>query len=244
MKYNIFLCGFQHIGISVFHYLLHRDDVGQIAVFTHEAPDHIADLRAAAHECRVWCTTENVNTAQVPFEPDIIASVYYRHIIMPSILNRAGGKAFNVHPSLLPRHRGCSSLAWSLFEGEVITGITFHYMDDGIDTGNIILQAAIQILPDDTQASLVERAMDLGAAYWPAALELVKTGFPGVPQRGEATYHRRGAPFGGVIDESWDLPKIERFIRAMTNPPYGYAKFREIEVRTIEEFVQLKQAAQ
>jgi methionyl-tRNA formyltransferase len=241
MKSNVFLCGFQRIGVLVLHHLLQRDDVDRIAVFTHEAPDHITDLRTAAHKCGVWCTTASVNAAQVPFEPDIIASVYYRHVIMPNILQRSGGKAFNVHPSLLPRHRGCSSLTWSLFEGDTVTGITFHYMDNGIDTGNIILQAAIQISADDTQATLFERAMDLGAAYWPAAFELVKTGFSGMPQQGEATYHGRGVPYGGAIDESWDLPRIERFIRAMTNPPYPYAKFRELEVRTIQDFIQAKQ---
>jgi methionyl-tRNA formyltransferase len=241
-KLKIFLCGYQRAGRRVLEHLLQRNDIAEIAVFTHEAPAAAADVHALAMERNIWSTKESLRRAPWPFEPDVISSVYYRHIIPQDIIDRVGGKIFNLHSSLLPRHRGCSSLTWALVEGESLAGITYHYIDAGVDTGNILLQAALQIGPHETQADLYERAMDLGAAFWPAAFELVKSEFPGVPQEGESSCHKRGAPHDGIIDDSWDLERVERFIRAMTNPPLPYATYRGQEVRTMDQFLRLKQA--
>jgi len=242
-KLNVFLCGYHWVGCRVLEHLLEREDVGEIGVFTHEAKPPVPSVEALAGERGVRCTLVGVNdTTAWPFAPDIIISVYYRDIIKPHVIEAVRGRIFNLHPSLLPRHRGCSSLTWALIEGDTVAGLTYHYIDRGVDTGRILLQAALQVAPDETQATLYQRAMESGVAFWPAAFELVKAGFPGVPQQGEASLHKRGAPDGGQIDDSWPLERVERFIRAMTYPPYPYATYRGKEVRALEEYQRLRGA--
>src|SRR5262245_42292893 len=81
MGVKVFLCGFHRVGDLVLNHLLQRPDVGEVAVFTHEAPPHVTNLQTQARKYGVWCTTDSVNKASGPFAPDIIASVYYRYII-------------------------------------------------------------------------------------------------------------------------------------------------------------------
>lgn len=234
---KVFLCGYHKIGCDVLEHLVSRNDITELAVFTHKPHmDFIPDIRKVAFKYGVACTSESINKAKLPFEPDIIASVYYRNIIKDHIIDLAPDKIFNVHPSLLPRHRGCSSVPWAIIEGDDITGVTFHYIDEGIDTGKIILQASIQIESTETQETLFNKCMDTGAEFWGAAFELVKSGFPGVEQKGHSCYHKRGVPHDGKIDDSWDLDYVERFIRAMTFPPYPYATYQGKEIKDFDEY--------
>jgi methionyl-tRNA formyltransferase len=69
------------------------------------------------------------------------------------------------------------------------------------------------------------------------AIESVFEGAPGVPQSGEATHFKRGAPYDGVIDPAWSEAEVEHFIRAMTFPPYPYATFLGTPIRTFEEYL-------
>ena len=167
---NIYLCGYHKIGCQVLKYLIERCKFDgkkpNVAVFTHRPKmPNVPSLAEAAKHYNVWYTTDSVNKARAPFEPDIIASVYYRNIIRKRVIDRAKIGSFNVHPSLLPTHRGCSSTPWAIIEGDQITGVTFHYIDEGIDTGNIILQAAIQIDPQETQGSLFNKCMKLSLIH-------------------------------------------------------------------------------
>lgn len=237
---KLVLCGYERAGYAVLQHVLDRPDIAEVAVLTHEPPENDVDVRELAATRDLWWSTENVNDVRLPFRPDVIASVYYRYIVSDEVIASCDGRIFNAHPSLLPRHRGCSSVPWAIIEGDSVTGVTFHYIDSGIDTGPILLQAALQIRPDETQASLYERCMDSVARYWPAALELVRAGFPGVEQEGETCYHPRGAPNGGVIDEAWPPQTVERFIRAMTSSPLPPASFRGQPVRTLGDYHRLR----
>lgn len=233
---RIVLCAYEAIGCAVLEHVLGRADVDEVAVYTHEPRPGVADVREVAEGAGIRWSTEDLSRAELPFVPDVVASVYYRNIIRPNVIELCGGRIFNVHPSLLPRHRGCSSTPWAIIEGDTVTGVTFHYIDEGVDTGPILLQAAVPIAPDETQATLYRRCMETGAAYFPAALELVRAGVPGVPQDGESCYHPRGAPYGGEIGEDWSPELVERFIRAMTFPPLPYATYRGREVRTPADY--------
>jgi len=247
---NIYLCGYNKIGCDVLNYLLNDClFVENIAVFTHK-PNmlHIPDIRDIASKAGLWHTTKSVNDIEAPFKPDIIASVYYRNIIKDHIIDKAKQGCFNIHPSLLPKHRGCSSIPWAIIEGDKLTGVTFHYIDKNIDTGNIILQASIQIDQQETQKILYEKCMRKGAEYWPAAFHLVCNNFKGFPQEGLGNYNKRGVPYEGTIEDffakeenvlDWRI-KLDRFLRAMNYPPYPYATYKGIEVKTLEEFAKLE----
>jgi methionyl-tRNA formyltransferase len=224
----------------VLRQILGRRDVADVALLTHEPPPHVPDVRTVADEHGLWYSTESINKVALPFRPDIIASVYYRHIFKPPVIEACDGRIFNMHPSLLPRHRGCSSVPWAMIEGDTVTGVTFHYIDAGVDTGRILLQASVPILPDDTQAALYQRCMERGTDFWPAALELVKVGFPGVEQSEGGCYHRRGAPHDGEIPADLSDEAAERFIRAMTYPPYPYATYSGQPVESFDEYRRLR----
>jgi methionyl-tRNA formyltransferase len=241
MGINLILCGYHWTGCRVLEHLLTRSDIGNLAIYTHEAPPQVPSVAAIAKSHHVACSLEDVSKSALPFKPDIIASVYYRNIIRPHRIADCEGRIFNMHPSLLPRHRGCSSIPWALIDGDATTGVTFHYIDQGIDTGNILLQVSIPIANTDTQYSLFEHCMEVGVQSWPTAFELIRRGDAGTRQEGASSYHKRGAPYDGKIDPSWPADKIERFIRAMNFPPYPYATYQGTEIQTFERYQNLRE---
>lgn len=239
-KVKLILCAYNSIGIEVLNHIILREDIEDIALYTHIPNDFVPDIRKVAKQHGIWSSTENLSIDKLPFKPDIISSVYYRNIIRPEMINFVKGKIFNIHPSLLPRYRGCSSIPWAIIKGDNITGITYHYIDKGIDTGDVILQAAIPITDLETQKSLYEKCMKKGAEFWPAAFELVKMGLKGVRQDEYGTsYNTRSAPNSGQIDDNWPSDKIERFIRAMIYPPYPPARYKGSDIYSIEDFKKL-----
>jgi UDP-4-amino-4-deoxy-L-arabinose formyltransferase/UDP-glucuronic acid dehydrogenase (UDP-4-keto-hexauronic acid decarboxylating) len=191
---------------------------------------------------KVPFSLENISTATLPFRPDIIASIHYRNLIKPNVIEACDSRIFNLHPSLLPDYRGCSSLTWALIDGESKAGFTFHYVDNGCDTGDILLQQVVKIEEFDTQATLVYRVMFEAMNHFETVFEMVSAGRAGKAQEGTGSYHRRGCPYGGVIPPEWREEKVERFIRAMTNPPLPVATFMGRPVHTIEEFRSLRSA--
>lgn len=88
---------------------------------------------------------------------DSIVSNSYSMIIRPSILELCHYNAINIHWSLLPSNRGPNPVQWALIKGELKTGVTMHYMDDGIDTGDIIAVSEVTIEESDTWVSLSEK---------------------------------------------------------------------------------------
>jgi GDP-perosamine N-formyltransferase len=241
---KLVLCGYGDACIDVLRQAVADPDIEQLYLVTHEPVPYFGDIRHVAGELGVEWTTTSINKAPLPFRPDIISSVWCREIIQPQIIELVDGAVFNLHPSLLPRHRGCSSVPWAIVDGDPETGVTAHYIDPGVDTGRIILQSRITIGPSETQLSLYRTCMAVAASMWRDALTLVANRDRGLQQPSEgASYHSRGAPYGGEIDDSWPEAKIERFIRAMTFPPLPCATYRGHEVRTFADYSRLRKAA-
>jgi methionyl-tRNA formyltransferase len=114
---------------------------------------------------------------------DLILVAAFSHILKPALLQIPRLGCINVHPSLLPRYRGPNPCYWVLARGERSTGITIHHMDDGIDSGDLIEQAELLILPDDDEWTLRVRAAQLGARRLPNVIrELVEGQAPRIPQ--------------------------------------------------------------
>lgn len=233
---KLFLCGQGPAAEAILRIHLASVKYEGLAVFTHPG----ASIFGMAQAWELPVSLESVNTVSAwPFQPDVIVSVYYRTIIRQHVIDRVHGKIFNAHTSLLPRHRGRSPIPWAIVEGDRQTGITYHYIDAGIDTGRVILQAVCQISSTETQTSLFEKINDLAIAYFPGALALVLAGFAGVEQQGQALYHFAGPPHDGQIDPGWTHGKIERFIRAMTYPPLPYARLDGREVRSMADYYEV-----
>ena len=95
--------------------------------------------------------------------PDVVLVAAYGKLLPPAVLATARRGCVNVHPSLLPRHRGASPVAAAILAGDPVTGVTLIQMDAGMDTGPILAQREEPIMPDDTTPTLTERLFGVAA---------------------------------------------------------------------------------
>lgn len=192
-------------------------------------------VRAAAHGMPATYRSINDLAAwQWSVKPNLIVSVGYLTVVSAETLAWTPG--INCHYALLPRHRGRSSVPWAIVEGDALTGITWHWIAPKVDRGDVLMQMACPIAPDETQASLFVRLHRLAVATAGPAIRLARLGWAGVPQQGQASYHAAGPPHGGEIDPAWPHEYTERFIRAMTYPPLPYASYGGQEIRTMADY--------
>ncbi len=104
------------------------------------------------------------------FNPDIIVTAAYGQILPKSLLELPQHRAVNVHASLLPRHRGGAPIHRSIMEGDSESGVTIMYMEEGLDSGDIISQASTPITANDTTGDLHDRLSEIGASLIVSAL--------------------------------------------------------------------------
>lgn len=90
-------------------------------------------------------------------EPDLIVSAGFMKIIGPQVLAAFSGRIINTHPALLPKFPGAHAVADALAAGEKVTGSTIHFVDEGVDTGEVITQEKVEIEVSDTENTLHER---------------------------------------------------------------------------------------
>jgi methionyl-tRNA formyltransferase len=150
--------------------------------------------------------------------PDVIAVVAYGRILPKDILTLPGYGCINVHASLLPKYRGAAPIHWAVINGDKLTGITTMFMDEGLDTGDMILREAVPVYDDDNVGALHDRLAILGAKLLIKTLGLLRCGRAArLPQAGESSY----APMLKAEDELilWARPAgdIYNQIRGM-NP--------------------------
>ena len=236
---NVILCGFHWTGCKTLTYLLKKKY--NIFVYTHEAEYYVNDLIQFCKKNDVSFSLEKITAKNIPFIPDVIISSYYRYIIEIDIINLCGGKIFNLHPSLLPKYKGCSSLTWAMINGEKKVGYTYHYISPEIDCGNIILQEEIDVEEFDTQMSLYYKVMFESMKKFEEVFDLVLNSYEGIKQEMTSNnYFKRGAPEDGIIKTEWSEEKVERFIRAMIHPPLKLAQYKGVEIKSIDQFKALK----
>ena len=108
--------------------------------------------------------------------PELCALVAYGRILKQPILDVPARGFLNMHPSLLPRHRGPSPIQTAILCGDRVTGVSIIRLDAGMDTGDILLREDAPILPDDTTASLSERLADMGAELMSEGIERIASG--------------------------------------------------------------------
>lgn len=115
---------------------------------------------------------DKVESVLNELKPDVIVVVAYGKILPKYILDYPRFKCINVHGSLLPKYRGAAPIQWSIINGEKTTGVTIMYMDEGMDTGNMIKKAECEILDTDTYGSLHDKLIPLGSK---ALIEVLNT---------------------------------------------------------------------
>lgn len=141
--------------------------------------------------------------------PDLCATAAFGQILSQEILDIPPMGNINVHASLLPRHRGSAPINWAILQGDQQAGVTTMMMDKGIDTGDMLLKSATDILPGETAGELTLRMSRMGAELLLETLEQLKTGtLVRIPQDEAAmTYDPMLDKAMGVVD--WTLPAAD-----------------------------------
>lgn len=143
----------------------------------------------------------------------------------------------NFHDSMLPRGTGFSPVLWALISGETHTGLTVHRMDEGLDTGDVLVQRSLPIGTTDTGTELVLRTMDLIPEVLRDALEALESGTPvWRPQnRDEQTYFHKRSERDSLLELSWPAEDLERFVRALSAPyPRAFTFYRGERLEVLE----------
>jgi len=161
-------------------------------------------------------------------EPDLFAVVAFGSILSRELLGVPRLGSINLHGSLLPEYRGASPVQQALWDGRAATGVTTLWMDEGIDTGDLILQRWEPILVEDDAESLARRLAAIGAPLLVESLLAAAGGLaPRKPQdRGAGSYARKLAKADGVVDWNLDVDTIWNRQRAMTPWPGASTRLR------------------
>ena len=154
--------------------------------------------------------------------PDVICVVAYGKILPKELLDIPKYGCINVHGSLLPKYRGAAPIQWAVINGDKTTGITTMYMDEGMDTGDMILKQEVEIGEDEVTGELWDRLSKIGAKLLVETLEKVEAGTaPGIPQEGEATIAPMLKKEQAEIDwENQTAVEIKNLVRGL-NPIMG-----------------------
>lgn len=178
--------------------------------------------------------------------PDVICVVAYGKIIPKEILEIPKYGCVNVHPSLLPKYRGSAPIQWAILNGDKETGVTTMYLDEGMDSGDIILQTETKINKDETSGELWDRLSKIGAELLVETLERIenKTA-PRTKQNDDFTLAPMLEKSQAKIDwENKTAQEIKNLVRGL-NPIMGaYAmlnekkiKFWKVDSLTIDQFI-------
>ncbi|MBC6409702.1 MAG: methionyl-tRNA formyltransferase [Ekhidna sp.] len=156
-------------------------------------------------------------------KPDLIIVVSWYYLIPEAIISLAANGAIGIHASLLPKYRGNAPLVWAMINGESETGVSLFYIEKGVDKGAIIAQKKFNIDSNDTIKDLLEKARIAAIAVLNEALPKIKNNSViSIRQdHSKATTFPKRTPQDGLIDWSWDVVRIENFIKAQTKPYPG-----------------------
>ncbi len=169
-----------------------------------------------------------VVTELAGFHPDVIVVAAFGQILPPPVLELPRYGCLNIHPSLLPRHRGASPVAAAILAGDEFTGVSIMLMDEGLDTGPVLARAQIPVSDRDNTGSLTGRLSLIAAHLLQDVLSSWTRGeiTPRPQDEARATYSGTITKEAGEID--WRLPAVEiwRRLRAFHPWPGGYTRWR------------------
>ncbi len=175
--------------------------------------------------------------------PDFIFSIQWRQILKKQIIDLPKGGIINLHFALLPKYRGFYPIAWALMNCEIETGVTLHYINEGIDAGDIIAQKRIEILEEDTGRSLFAKATKHGLELFRENFKLIIEGKNTRTKQDDSgsSYYSVSSIDFKENQIKWNKPTEEAFnwIRAFIFPPFQYPTVRydgrEIEIAGIKK---------
>ena len=162
------------------------------------------------------------------YQPDCIVVVAFGQILPKEILEMPKYCCVNVHASLLPKYRGAAPIQWAVINGEKVSGVTTMRMDEGLDTGDMILKEEVTLAPDETGGSLFDRLAEVGAKLAVQTLQALEDGTAEfTPQD-----HEKATQVGmikksfGEMDFTKSAVELERLIRGLNPWPGTYTEYQ------------------
>jgi len=167
------------------------------------------------------------------FRADVIVVAAYGLILPRPVLELPRDGAINIHASLLPRWRGATPIERALLAGDRHTGVSIMQMDDGLDTGPVLMQEEIPILEDDTMGTLRDRLAELGAKLIVQALDALQAGvIKATAQSAEGvTYAAKLEKREARVDWRQGALTVNRQVRALNPSPGADARVRGVELK-------------
>jgi len=204
-------------GIDVPLVVTHADDPGEAIWFA--SVERLA--RGRGLPTLVDPEPASIERALRAAAPDFLFSFYYRRMLPPALLALAKRGAYNMHGSLLPKHRGRAPVNWAILLGDTETGATLHEMTEKPDAGRIVDQLAVPIGPDDTAREVFARVTEAAEAVMRRSLPRLVDGTAELRAQDLArgSYHGGRRPEDGRIDWARSGAEIHNLVRAVA-PPY------------------------
>jgi methionyl-tRNA formyltransferase len=199
---EVIFLGINDVGMRVYEWLCDRGSVDVLSLLT---------------------TKEQLNLVE-KLQPDIVVSVGYRHILPEKILSIPERGCINLHPAYLPYNRGANPNVWSIIE-DTPAGVTLHYMDDGIDTGDIIARKKVETSFNDTGKSLYQRLEQAQFELFTENWSKIESGdIDPISQEEVGTYHEV-QDFEELCeldsDSKYTVKDLLDRLRALTFPPFN-----------------------
>jgi len=166
-------------------------------------------------------------------EPDFFVVAAFGQVLPKQLLSIPKFGSINIHASLLPKYRGAAPIQWAVINGEKQTGITTMLMDEGLDTGDILLTESTDITPEDTAGSLHDRLSEIGADILIRTLKgFERSTIHPIPQdHSEASYAPMLKKKDGLINWEYPADTIETFIRGMNPWPCAFTVYRNRRIK-------------
>lgn len=159
-------------------------------------------------------------------KPDIAAVVAYGKILPEYVLNYPKHGCINMHASLLPKYRGAAPVQWSVINGDKVTGVTTMLMDEGLDTGDMLLSKETEIGLYETSEELFDRIAVMGADILSQTLKNIENIKPVAQDDSKSTYASMITKEMGNIEWDAEKEKISKLICGMNSWPLAYTYYK------------------
>ena len=227
--------------------LKHGDEIVQVFAPPDPPAGRPDALAAKARELKLPLSQPTSFKTDEAFEQikaldaDLAVLAFVTLVVPERVLYAPRHQSICFHPSLLPRHRGASSINWTLIAGDAETGVTWFWPDKGLDTGPILLQKKIPVEPNDTVGTIYfNRLFPLGIDSMIEAIELIKSGSaPRIVQdESKATYEPICRDEHAKVDFSKPANVVHNLIRGCDPQPGSYAEAEGRRIRLYEPSLQ------
>ncbi len=174
------------------------------------------------------------------FSADVQIVVAFR-MLPEAVWRMPGMGTFNLHASLLPEYRGAAPINWAIINGETLTGVTTFFIDEKIDTGNVLLQRECGIGPEETAGELHDRLMELGAATVLETLDLIQIGEASPTAQDKSGDYKMAPKLNREncrVDFSKTVAQVHNLVRGLNPYPAAWCTFidgeRQMDVKIFE----------